>query len=53
MLGLFDEKVSKSCDGRNTFEFNVYSFEAKNRVFESDFQRTNTFVFIRCSKNDV
>ena len=33
--------------------FDVRSFEAKNRVFEFDHQQTNTFEFVRCSKNDV
>ena len=32
-------------------KFDVRSFEAKNRVF--DYQRMNTFVSIRCWKNDV
>ena len=33
--------------------FDVRSFEAKNRVFEFDYQQMNTFEFVRCSKNDV
>ena len=33
--------------------FDVRSFEAKNKVFEFDHQQTNTFEFVRCSKNDV
>ena len=53
MASLFDKKVSVCCDGSNTFEFDVRSFYAKYRIFESDFQRANTFVFVRCSKNGV
>ena len=34
-------------------KFDVRLFEAKNRVFEFDHQQTNTFEFVRCSKNDV
>ena len=34
-------------------KFDVWSFEAKNRVFEFDHQQMNTFEFVRCSKNDV
>ena len=34
-------------------KFDVRSFEAKNRVFEFDYQQMNTFEFVRCSKNDV
>ena len=33
--------------------FDVRSFEAKNRVFMFDRQQINTFEFVRCSKNDV
>ena len=32
-------------------KFDVRSFEAKNRVFEFDYQKINTFEFVRCSKN--
>ena len=31
-------------------KFNVWSFEAKNRVFEFDYHKMNTFEFVRCSK---
>ena len=31
----------------------VQSFEAKNRVFQFDYQPINMFEFIRCLKNDV
>ena len=31
----------------------VYSFKAKNRVFEFDFPKMNMFESFRCSKNDV
>ena len=34
-------------------KFDVRSFEAKNRVFECDYQQMNMFEFVRCSKNDV
>ena len=34
-------------------KFNVQLFEAKNRVFEFDYQKMNMFEFVRCSKNDV
>ena len=34
-------------------KFDVRSFEAQNRVFEFDYQKMNTFKFVRCSKNDV
>ena len=30
--------------------FDVRSFEAKNRVFEFDYQKVNTFEFVRCLK---
>ena len=39
--------------GRTMFEFKVCSFEAKNRVFEFNYQKMNTFEFVRCSKIDV
>ena len=32
-------------------KFDVQSFEAKNRVFELDYQKMNTFEFVQCSKN--
>jgi len=31
-------------------KFDVRSFEAKNRVFEFDYHKMNTFEFVRCSK---
>ena len=34
-------------------DYDVRSFEAKNRVVEFDYQRMNTFVSVACSKNDV
>ena len=34
-------------------KFDVWSFEAKNRVFEFDHQQMNMFELIQCSKNDV
>ena len=33
--------------------FDVYSFEAKNWVFEFDYQKKTTFESIQCSKNDI
>ena len=36
-----------------TFEFDVRSFEAKNRVFEFDYQKMNTFESVQCQKIDV
>ena len=30
--------------------FDVRSFEAKNRVFEFDYQKMNMFEFVQCSK---
>ena len=33
--------------------FNVFTFEAKNRMFEFDLQSMNMFEFVWCSKNDV
>ena len=45
---LFYEKNSKS-----GLIFDICSFEAKNEVFEFDYQHMNTFKFMRCSKNDV
>ena len=32
-------------------KFDVRSFEAKNRVFEFDYQKMNTLEFIPCLKN--
>ena len=34
-------------------KFDVRSFEAKNRVFEFNYHKMNTFEFVRCSKNEV
>ena len=33
--------------------FDVRSFYAKNRMFEFDYQKMNTFKSVRFSKNDV
>ena len=30
--------------------FDIRSFEAKNRVFEFDYQKMNTFEFVQCSE---
>ena len=46
----------KTIDGSNyvrILKFDVRSFEAKNRVFEFDYHKMNTFEFVQCSKNDV
>ena len=34
-------------------KFDVRSFEAKNRVFEFDYHKMNTFEFVDVRKNDV
>ena len=36
--------------GHTMFEFDVRLFEAKNRVFEFDYQKMNMFEFVQCSK---
>ena len=33
--------------------FDVHLFKAKNRLFEFNYQKMNTFEFISCLKNDV
>ena len=50
-MTLINNNAVLNSDGSNNVRSSM--FEAKNRVFEFDHQLMNTFVFVRCSKNDV
>ena len=44
------ERISDGSNNVRSSKFDVRSFEAKNRVFEFDYHKMNTFEFVRCSK---